>query len=67
MLKVWEVMGGNGILFEYDVVCFVVDVEVIYFYEGMKEINMLIVGCVIIGKSVFVWKLIIMIKKVGWF
>lgn len=49
-----EVMGGNGILLEYDVARFVADAEAIYTYEGTKEINSLIVGRSITGMSAFV-------------
>ena len=49
-----EVMGGNGILMEYDVARFVADAEAIYSYEGTKEINTLIVGRAITGWSAFV-------------
>lgn len=49
-----EVMGGNGILLEYDVARFVADAEAIYSYEGTKEINSLIVGRSITGFSAFV-------------
>ncbi|MCC5921993.1 MAG: acyl-CoA dehydrogenase family protein [Cyclobacteriaceae bacterium] len=49
-----EVMGGNGILLEYKVARFVADAEAIYSYEGTKEINSLIVGRAITGKSAFV-------------
>lgn len=49
-----EVMGGNGILLEYDVARFVADAEAIYSYEGTKEINSLIVGRAITGHSAFV-------------
>ena len=49
-----EVMGGNGILLEYDVARFVADAEAIYSYEGTKEINTLIVGRAITGYSSFV-------------
>ncbi|WP_442847415.1 acyl-CoA dehydrogenase family protein [Leeuwenhoekiella sp. H156] len=49
-----EVMGGNGILLEYDVARFVADAEAIYSYEGTKEINSLIVGRAITGYSAFV-------------
>ena len=35
-----EVMGGNGILLEYDVARFVADAEASY--EGTKEINSLL-------------------------
>lgn len=49
-----EVMGGNGILLQYDVARFVADAEAIYSYEGTKEINSLIVGRAITGMSAFV-------------
>ncbi|NML39241.1 acyl-CoA dehydrogenase [Chitinophaga sp. G-6-1-13] len=49
-----EVMGGNGILLEYNVARFVADAEAIYSYEGTKEINSLIVGRAITGYSAFV-------------
>ena len=49
-----EVLGGNGILLEYDVARFVADAEAIYSYEGTKEINSLIVGRAITGYSAFV-------------
>lgn len=49
-----EVLGGNGILLEYDVARFVADAEAIYSYEGTKEINSLIVGRSITGFNAFV-------------
>ncbi len=49
-----EVMGGNGILLEYNVARFVADAEAIYSYEGTREINSLIVGRAITGFSAFV-------------
>ncbi len=52
--KAREVMGGNGILLEYNVARFVADAEAIYSYEGTKEINSLIVGRAITGYSAFV-------------
>lgn len=52
--KAREVMGGNGILLQYDVARFVADAEAIYSYEGTKEINTLIVGRAITGHSAFV-------------
>lgn len=49
------IIGGNGILVDdYDIVCFFFDVEVIYMYEGIYEINVLVIGCVLIGDFVFV-------------
>jgi len=52
--KAREVMGGNGILLEYNVARFLADAEAIYSYEGTKEINSLIVGRSITGFSAFV-------------
>lgn len=52
--KAREVMGGNGILLEYNVARFVADAEAIYSYEGTREINSLIVGRAITGMSAFV-------------
>lgn len=49
-----ELFGGNGILIDYDIARFVADAEAIYSYEGTKEINSLIVGRAITGKSAFV-------------
>ena len=36
-----ELLGGNGILLEYQVGRFVADAEAIYSYEGTREINTL--------------------------
>ena len=52
--KAREVMGGNGILLEYNVARFLADAEAIYSYQGTKEINSLIVGRSITGFSAFV-------------
>ena len=49
-----ELLGGNGILLDYDVGRFVADGEAIYSYEGTREINSLIVGRAITGFSAFV-------------
>ncbi|MEO8850147.1 MAG: acyl-CoA dehydrogenase family protein [Allobranchiibius sp.] len=49
-----EVLGGNGILLEHHVGRFVADAEAIYSYEGTREVNTLIVGRAITGKSAFV-------------
>ena len=49
-----ELMGGNGILLEYEVGRFVADAEAIHSYEGTREINTLIVGRAITGQSAFV-------------
>ena len=49
-----ELMGGNGILLEYNVGRFVADAEAIYSYEGTREMNTLIVGKAITGHSAFI-------------
>ncbi|HEX3792354.1 MAG TPA: acyl-CoA dehydrogenase family protein [Pseudonocardiaceae bacterium] len=49
-----ELMGGNGILLERNVGRFVADAEAIYSYEGTREMNTLIVGRAITGRSAFV-------------
>jgi glutaryl-CoA dehydrogenase len=49
-----ELMGGNGMLLEHDLVRFWNDAEALYSYEGTREINTLIVGRAITGHSAFV-------------
>src|SRR3712207_2014370 len=49
-----ELMGGNGILLEYDVGRYVADAEAIYSYEGTREVNTLIVGRAITGTGAIV-------------
>ncbi|TFV83375.1 acyl-CoA dehydrogenase family protein [Blastococcus sp. CT_GayMR16] len=49
-----ELMGGNGILLENNVGRFVADAEAIYSYEGTREVNTLIVGRAVTGKSAIV-------------
>jgi glutaryl-CoA dehydrogenase len=39
-----ELLGGNGILLEYEVARFFADSEATYSYEGTREKNSLIVG-----------------------
>ena len=46
-----EVLGGNGILLEHHVGRFVADAEAIYSYEGTREVNSLIVGRAVTGRS----------------
>lgn len=48
-----EVVGGNGIVVDYDVARFFADAEAIYSYEGTHEINALIVGRSITGIGSF--------------
>jgi len=48
-----ELLGGNGILLEHQVGRFVADAEAIYSYEGTREINTLVVGRAITGRSAF--------------
>jgi glutaryl-CoA dehydrogenase len=49
-----ELLGGNGILLDYEVGRFVADAEAIHSYEGTREMNTLIVGRAITGLSAFV-------------
>jgi glutaryl-CoA dehydrogenase len=48
-----EVVGGNGIVLDYDVARFHADAEAIYSYEGTDEINTLVVGRAITGLGAF--------------
>jgi glutaryl-CoA dehydrogenase len=49
-----ELLGGNGIVLEHDVIRFFADAEALYSYEGTREMNTLIVGRSITGFSAFV-------------
>ncbi|MFI8567901.1 acyl-CoA dehydrogenase family protein [Rhodococcus sp. NPDC078407] len=49
-----EIMGGNGILIEHDVIRFFADAEALYSYEGTAQINNLIVGRGVTGFGAFV-------------
>ena len=49
-----EVLGGNGIVLDYQVARFFADAEALYSYEGTREMNTLIVGRAITGHAAFV-------------
>jgi glutaryl-CoA dehydrogenase len=49
-----ELLGGNGILVDYNVARFFADTEAIYSYEGTYQMQNLIVGNAITGFSAFV-------------
>jgi glutaryl-CoA dehydrogenase len=49
-----ELLGGNGIILDYNVARFFADAEALYSYEGTREMNSLIVGKTITGFSAFV-------------
>ena len=49
-----ELMGGNGMLLEYDLPRYWNDAEALYSYEGTREINTLLVGRGITGHGAFV-------------
>lgn len=49
-----EILGGNGIVIDYDVARFFADAEALYSYEGTREMNTLIVGRAITGEAAFV-------------
>ena len=44
-----ELLGGNGIVLDYNVGRFVADAEALYSYEGTREIQALIVGRAVTG------------------
>ncbi|GAA1805110.1 acyl-CoA dehydrogenase family protein [Nesterenkonia flava] len=48
-----EILGGNGILLEHHVARFHADAESLYTFEGTYEINSLIVGRAVTGRSAF--------------
>jgi glutaryl-CoA dehydrogenase len=48
-----DLMGGNGILYEYHVARHLADMEAVYTYEGTDSINSLIVGRKITGHRAF--------------
>jgi glutaryl-CoA dehydrogenase len=49
-----EVLGGNGILADYNVARFFADAEALYSYEGTYQMQNLIVGKAITGFSAFI-------------
>ena len=49
-----EVLGGNGIVADYQVARFFTDCEALYSYEGTFQMQNLIVGKAITGLSAFV-------------
>ncbi|MBY6678017.1 acyl-CoA dehydrogenase family protein [Rhodococcus sp. BP-316] len=49
-----EIMGGNGIVLDYDVIRYFTDAEALYSYEGTSQMNNLIVGRGVTGYSAFV-------------
>src|SRR6202007_1599599 len=49
-----ELLGGNGIVSEYNVARFFADAEALYSYEGTYQMQNLIVGKAITGRSAFV-------------
>ena len=49
-----EILGGNGIIVDYDVARFFADAEALYSYEGTFQMQNLIVGKAVTGLSAFV-------------
>jgi glutaryl-CoA dehydrogenase len=49
-----ELLGGNGIVVDYNVARFFADCEALYSYEGTYQMQNLIVGKAITGLSAFV-------------
>ena len=50
-----EVMGGNGLLQENLAMKSLVDMEVLYTYEGTYDINSLVAGFELTGLKAFTW------------
>lgn len=48
-----DIMGGNGVLLEYQVARHLSDMEIVYTYEGTDTVQSLIVGREITGMSAF--------------
>jgi glutaryl-CoA dehydrogenase len=48
-----DLLGGNGILLEFDVIRHMADIEAVHTYEGTETIQTLIVGRDITGVSAF--------------
>jgi len=48
------VLGGNGIIVDYNVARFFADAEALYSYEGTYQMQNLIVGKAITGFSAFI-------------
>ncbi len=48
-----EVLGGNGILHDFDVMRHLCDLEALFTYEGTHDVNTLLVGREITGLSAF--------------
>ena len=49
-----EILGGNGIVLDYNVARFFADAEALYSYEGTRQMQSLIVGKAVSGFSAFV-------------
>jgi alkylation response protein AidB-like acyl-CoA dehydrogenase len=49
-----EILGGNGIVADYNLARFFADAEALYSYEGTYQMQNLIVGKAITGRSAFV-------------
>jgi alkylation response protein AidB-like acyl-CoA dehydrogenase len=49
-----ELLGGNGIVADYNVARFFADAEALYSYEGTYQMQNLIVGKAVTGLSAFV-------------
>jgi alkylation response protein AidB-like acyl-CoA dehydrogenase len=49
-----ELLGGNGIVLDYNVARFFADAEALYSYEGTYQMQNLIVGKAVTGLSAFV-------------
>ena len=48
-----DLLGGNGILHDYDVMRYLCDIEGVFTYEGTHDVNALLVGREITGLAAF--------------
>jgi glutaryl-CoA dehydrogenase len=48
-----DILGGNGIMFEYPISRHMLNLETVYTYEGTHDIHTLIIGQHITGISAF--------------
>jgi glutaryl-CoA dehydrogenase len=51
--KARDILGGNGIMFEYPIARHMLNLETVYTYEGTHDIHTLIIGQEITGMAAF--------------
>lgn len=56
--EVCQILGGMGIMDEYLIMCYMVNLELVVMYEGIYDIYLLIIGVDIIGILVFICEML---------